>query len=75
MPVKDQEDGIIQPPEAKQKEFTAEELEYIAFIKKHRDRCAMWARANGNTNFPIIRTENGLVWVSRSTRRKMRKPA
>lgn len=51
-------------------ELTPEQTVYMAFVKKHRDRCSQWARTHGNANFPIVKVGNELVWLNRKLRRR-----
>lgn len=50
---------------------TPEQQAYMAFVKKHRDRCAQWARTHGNASFPIINVGGVCVWLTREQRRRI----
>ncbi len=42
------------------------------FIHKHHVRFSMWNKANGNTNFPIIKDQQGEYrWLNRYERRNL----
>lgn len=43
---------------------------YMDAVNKYKLRCAQWAKAHGNINFPIVETPEGaLVWLNRAARR------
>lgn len=48
------------------------EIEYMAFIMKHKARCSMWVKAHGNASFPIVKGLDGFRWLNREARRKMK---
>lgn len=48
------------------------EQAYLAFVKRFRDRCSMWTKFHGNVNFPIIKGPEGLTWLNRETRRRLK---
>lgn len=44
-----------------------------AFFNKYLVRCKMWAKANGNVKFPIVKDEQGdYHWLNRAQRRKLK---
>lgn len=49
-----------------------DDLEYMNFVRQHRSRCEMWAKAHGNVDFPIIRIQGKLIWLTREQRRKIK---
>ncbi len=45
-----------------------------AFIQKHQARFSMWAKANGNVNFPVALDKDGEYrWLNRDERRRLQK--